>query len=781
MQRMLFASLAFAGLCLQSCGETSGRQGAVEPQGGDGLGPETAPPPLAALGPRGRQASDPDLGSKCGGRPITLPAPGIPEGAEVAVLFSPCGIVAGGRVARGQVTVSVPTTAVTGAVWVRPLNDQTFRGAFDHCLAAGESLRTLQSNGACAGIDVGGALDRTQRLRCAQLRATPVFADRLVTDLLSRSRCQLRCEALEDRAGWLTIEQVPTVRFALDDLSEVTTSSELDAEMGAHRIHWRTDSSASVTDVTLNVAGIETPGQRTGDRSIQVADRDVPITITARNRCGPAELAITLRPMTTVSSVDNAYVSVRNNTPARVRFSTKGGVAGPLVAQLAVDSSSFTLSPATVSLVPDASTGGLSGFTSITYDPRRGPPIGHLSVRMSPSMNGSVAIRDPGLLTLVGTATSAVGLTPHITVTGSVHAGPHAVRGARIDIRDSTGAVIATATTDDAGNYSAPAFSDTPTVVARVCAVAPHAQVNLENDATEQGYRCIDSAPAVVTGPSVPVSFAITATNDVTTFRVFDTVVRADRYVRSVNPAILEGYVRVIPCSSCYGAALKTRDRRVTDIWLPWNRLSEPAGHTVRHEFGHHVENLLGTWLAWAAVHDGCYVGPTIHPAPCSATPAATDLDAVASGSQNDAVYAMFEGFPTFLSNAIERDAGLPTQGFSYRPGGACACPIIGRNGVNSRPIQPDGVEHYVAGILQAIVLSPPRTAAGYIDRHGHAIVDTNGNGADDEAQRVIVGDMLDILGHMPYPTYQGFKPRFIGLYPSYEADLEAIESGFGL
>jgi hypothetical protein len=714
------------------------------------------------------------LGPICVGAPLTLDVPeqrGLVDGSDIAVLFTPCGVVATGKLVQGHVTVAVPEDARSGPVWVRALNEQTFQGAYNHCLQAGARLQQLRSNAICPNII--GVSDR--RGMCERLLPGPLNADRQIMRIFSQYKCALRCEALSGRAGWLTVNRKPTVYVSLDELTEVNQDAEVDGELGQHTLSWRALASPAVSSTQLGLGTTVSAVQPQDRRTFTVSNDGLVARVSASNACGQTRVALTIKPTVTVSMTDNATVFVRSDAVTTLRLTTRSRPAQPLVARLeALGSTAFTITPANVTLTNDLASGGMSGSATVSFVPGRGPPVGTIRV----VMNQAAPVVPPPDLPVVGISVAPV--TGSVSLTGRVRANGVAIRGARVEISEPNGPVIGIAETQADGTFNTTGVTNAANLRARVCAVNAHVQLNMENDARAYSYRCVDGPTVAVAGSTVSFSVDINApANDVTSFRAFNDVTNSDAYVREVNPTIGEGYVRVIPCSSCYGMAAKTENRRVTDIWLPWDRLAEVSGATVRHEFGHHVENLLGTWLAWGAEHDGCYVGPTVRPPACS-MPSGPELYGLAAGSQNDPVYAMFEAFPTVLANAIARDGVGTPANVTYQPA-TCPCPIVTYTNAHSHIIRGDAVEDYVVGVMMAILTNPPVNAAGqFVDRSGNVIVDANASGsARDEAERQLMREMLNILGHMEYPTYGRFRNRFAATFPAF--DLDAGEAPFPL
>lgn len=116
---------------------------------------------------------------------------------------------------------------------------------------------------------------------------------------------------------------------------------------------------------------------------------------------------------------------------------------------------------------------------------------------------------------------------------------------------------------------------------------------------------------------------------------------------------------------------------------------------TVRHEFGHHLQNMMGQWQPIPRYHNGCWVSLQSWDLKGAPGCGMTDTNFDGSRWSNSAEYAWFEGFPSYFSDRVARHQGWP-MGSRWCLGvaGATFC---------TSPCQCTAVGHKTTGLLHTI------------------------------------------------------------------------------
>ncbi len=201
-------------------------------------------------------------------------------------------------------------------------------------------------------------------------------------------------------------------------------------------------------------------------------------------------------------------------------------------------------------------------------------------------------------------------------------------------------------------------------------------------------------------------------------YNAYDNVVAAKRFLTSaLGQRNLHRMVISLDGLYCLGGAVHTQ--QIPD----WNTLlcgadtaTLFADATVLHEYGHHVQHIMGQWRPWPSYHDGCKSqNPFLAWAPLA----------------NNKEMAWFEGFPTLFADRVVRTQSLgtsPSTYFCQSVGGAfctpactasafCqlphACSAVGQETMSWLPTErhPIGsveVEHYVSAVVQDALAAGP-------------------------------------------------------------------------
>ncbi len=204
---------------------------------------------------------------------------------------------------------------------------------------------------------------------------------------------------------------------------------------------------------------------------------------------------------------------------------------------------------------------------------------------------------------------------------------------------------------------------------------------------------------------------------DASFYNAYDNILASTRYLdAALGPRDLHRMVITTDWGYCLGGIVHTQ--QIPD----WNTLlcgNDPAtlfdDRTVRHEYGHHVQHIMGQWRPWPSYHDGCESRNPFH------------ADAPLA---NNPEMAWFEGFPSLFADRVREQQKLPGPPltrfcvavggpFCRCPAGAPACANVCTAGAFCRPettcsavgktsyawerphtITPADVEDYVAAVL---------------------------------------------------------------------------------
>ena len=133
---------------------------------------------------------------------------------------------------------------------------------------------------------------------------------------------------------------------------------------------------------------------------------------------------------------------------------------------------------------------------------------------------------------------------------------------------------------------------------------------------------------------------------------------------------------------------------------------------TVLHEYGHHLQNMMGQWRAWASNHDGCWVSGL---ASDVGGAGGVDIKGADGRWMNSAAYAWFEGFPSYFAARVRALNGVAVGNQDWpwclRVAGAAAC------STEMRCMAPG---HRAVGLIHVIDESEVESYIGFVLHEAH-------------------------------------------------------------